>query len=118
MATFVQPTQELPSWLTLVPTEVTDANGDVSTSFATMTLPLTYYGPSVSIFTGIARIYSIGGVLRGWCIRLLLAWYIDHAVLIRGQRYARHFCFANRLGSDGTTSTWLIPVLLPLKSVC
>ena len=50
MATFEQPTQVLPSWLTLVTSTVTDANGDVSTALETKTLPLTYYGPSVSIF--------------------------------------------------------------------
>ena len=49
MATFEQPTQVLPSWLTLVTSTVTDANGDVSTAFETKTLPLTYYGPSVSL---------------------------------------------------------------------
>ncbi|KAK7678567.1 hypothetical protein QCA50_018439 [Cerrena zonata] len=60
MATFVQPTQALPSWLTLVSTEVTDANGDVSTSFATMTLPLTYFGPSIPL--GTDGIWTYGGL--------------------------------------------------------
>lgn len=44
-----QPTQQLPSWLTLTSTLVTADDGSVSTSVGTLTLPLTYYGASVSL---------------------------------------------------------------------
>ena len=43
-----QASQQLPSWLTLSSTLVTEPDGSVSTSFATLRLPLTYFGPSVS----------------------------------------------------------------------
>ncbi|KAI0077296.1 hypothetical protein K474DRAFT_1106932 [Panus rudis PR-1116 ss-1] len=45
------PSQPLPSWLTLSSALITDENGGVSTSFATLTLPLTYYGPSIPLGT-------------------------------------------------------------------
>ncbi|KAI0325082.1 hypothetical protein GY45DRAFT_289101 [Cubamyces sp. BRFM 1775] len=41
-----QPTQVLPSWLTLSTTLVTLPDGSLSTSSAILRLPLTYYGPS------------------------------------------------------------------------
>ncbi|TFK53437.1 hypothetical protein OE88DRAFT_1655574, partial [Heliocybe sulcata] len=46
MATNVQ---QLPSWMTYSTTVITDAAGDpIATSTTILTLPLTYYGPSVS----------------------------------------------------------------------
>ena len=44
------PTQVLPSWLSLSTTVITFPDGSVTTSSTTLQLPLTYYGPSVSIF--------------------------------------------------------------------
>lgn len=44
-----QPTQQLPSWLSLSTTVVTYPDGSVSTASTTLQLPLTYYGPSVSL---------------------------------------------------------------------
>ena len=43
-----QPTQVLPSWLTLSTTLVTLPDGSLSTSSDILRLPLTYFGPSVS----------------------------------------------------------------------
>ncbi|GBE88432.1 predicted protein [Sparassis crispa] len=45
------PTQVLPSWLTLSTTVITQPDGSVSTSSATLQLPLTYYGPSIPLGT-------------------------------------------------------------------
>lgn len=50
-----QPTQVLPSWLTLSTTVVTLPDGSQSTSSTILRLPLTYYGPSVSSVTRLAR---------------------------------------------------------------
>ncbi|KZT06137.1 uncharacterized protein LAESUDRAFT_199541 [Laetiporus sulphureus 93-53] len=43
------PTQVLPSWLTLSTTVITEPDGSLSTSSATLQLPLTYYGPSIPL---------------------------------------------------------------------
>ncbi|EMD33323.1 hypothetical protein CERSUDRAFT_117943 [Gelatoporia subvermispora B] len=53
------PTQVLPSWLTLVTTVVTLPNGAVSTSSATLQLPLTYFGPSIPLGTN--GVWVFGG---------------------------------------------------------
>lgn len=42
-------TQQLPSWMTLATTVYTNAAGQTVTSETTLQLPLTYYGPSVSV---------------------------------------------------------------------
>ena len=43
-------TQQLPSWMTLSTAVITNANGQpIATSVTTLELPLTYYGPSVSV---------------------------------------------------------------------
>ncbi len=47
-ASMSAPTQELPSWLTLLTTTITDSSGvPLTTSTTLVFLPLTYYGPSV-----------------------------------------------------------------------
>lgn len=43
------PSQQYPPWLTPFPTVVTDSAGTTTTSTTVLYLPLTYYGPSVSI---------------------------------------------------------------------
>ncbi|KAM5544635.1 hypothetical protein V8D89_001533 [Ganoderma adspersum] len=54
------PTQVLPSWLTLSTTVVTLPDGSVSTSSATLTLPLTYFGPSIPLGTN--GVWTYGGL--------------------------------------------------------
>ncbi|OCH94869.1 hypothetical protein OBBRIDRAFT_788867 [Obba rivulosa] len=54
------PTQVLPSWLTLVTTVVTQPDGSVSTSSATLQLPLTYFGPSIPL--GSNGVWVFGGL--------------------------------------------------------
>ncbi|KAI0290266.1 hypothetical protein B0F90DRAFT_1787686 [Multifurca ochricompacta] len=45
------PTQQLPSWLSLSTSLATNAAGQPTATFTTLlTLPLTYFGPSVSFF--------------------------------------------------------------------
>ncbi|KAL4251328.1 hypothetical protein ABKN59_005686 [Abortiporus biennis] len=55
-----QPTQALPSWLTLSSTTFTFPDGSESTFFMTHTLPLTYYGPSIPL--GTDGIWTYGGL--------------------------------------------------------
>ncbi|KAI9056801.1 hypothetical protein FKP32DRAFT_1584954 [Trametes sanguinea] len=54
------PTQALPSWLTLSTTLVTLPDGSLSTSSATLRLPLTYYGPSIPL--GTDGVWTYGGL--------------------------------------------------------
>ncbi|OSC98533.1 hypothetical protein PYCCODRAFT_1375142 [Trametes coccinea BRFM310] len=54
------PTQVLPSWLTLSTTLVTLPDGSVSTSSATLRLPLTYFGPSIPL--GTDGVWTYGGL--------------------------------------------------------
>ncbi|KAI0364317.1 hypothetical protein BV20DRAFT_868183 [Pilatotrama ljubarskyi] len=54
------PTQVLPSWLTLSTTVVTLPDGSLSTSSDTLTLPLTYYGPSIPLGTN--GVWTYGGL--------------------------------------------------------
>jgi hypothetical protein len=44
-----QPTQELPPWLSASLTVITDPAGELITTTTVVQLPLTYYGPSVSL---------------------------------------------------------------------
>ncbi|KAH8094555.1 hypothetical protein BXZ70DRAFT_364637 [Cristinia sonorae] len=53
-----QASQALPSWLTLSSTVITDATGGLITSFATLTLPLTYYGPPIPLGTDGTWVYG------------------------------------------------------------
>jgi hypothetical protein len=46
-----QASQQLPSWLTLSSTVITAPDGSVFTAFTTLQLPLTYFGPSVSLIS-------------------------------------------------------------------
>lgn len=51
--TMTQASQELPPWMTLVSSVLTDSNGQpTATQLTTLQLPLTYYGPSVSVYLG------------------------------------------------------------------
>lgn len=43
----VQPTQELPPWLSLSSITTVDASGSPTTEATIVMLPLTYFGPSV-----------------------------------------------------------------------
>ncbi|PCH42593.1 hypothetical protein WOLCODRAFT_163904 [Wolfiporia cocos MD-104 SS10] len=45
------PTQALPSWMTLTTATFTQTNGAITTALETLTLPLTYYGPSIPLGT-------------------------------------------------------------------
>ncbi|TCD61168.1 hypothetical protein EIP91_008830 [Steccherinum ochraceum] len=53
-----QASQALPSWLTLTSTVITNDDGSVSTSFDTLTLPLTYYGPPIPLGTDGTWVYG------------------------------------------------------------
>ncbi|KAI0706775.1 hypothetical protein C8T65DRAFT_830375 [Cerioporus squamosus] len=55
-----QPTQVLPSWLTLSTTVVTLPDGGISTSSTILRLPLTYYGPSIPL--GTDGVWTYGGL--------------------------------------------------------
>ncbi|RPD54342.1 hypothetical protein L226DRAFT_575732 [Lentinus tigrinus ALCF2SS1-7] len=55
-----QPTQVLPSWLTLSTTVVTLPDGSLSTSSDILRLPLTYYGPSIPL--GTDGVWTYGGL--------------------------------------------------------
>ncbi|KAI0749953.1 hypothetical protein C8Q80DRAFT_656064 [Daedaleopsis nitida] len=55
-----QPTQVLPSWLTLSTTVVTLPDGGLSTSSTILRLPLTYYGPSIPL--GTDGVWTYGGL--------------------------------------------------------
>ncbi|KAI0346305.1 hypothetical protein BDW22DRAFT_1405201 [Trametopsis cervina] len=55
-----QASQQLPSWLTLSSTLITEPDGSLSTSFATLRLPLTYYGPSIPL--GTDGVWTYGGL--------------------------------------------------------
>ncbi|KAH9838711.1 uncharacterized protein C8Q71DRAFT_752556 [Rhodofomes roseus] len=52
------PTQALPAWMTLSSAVVTAPDGSVFTSYTTLELPLTYYGPSIPLNTG----WTYGGL--------------------------------------------------------
>ncbi|KDQ59141.1 hypothetical protein JAAARDRAFT_33873 [Jaapia argillacea MUCL 33604] len=55
------PTQALPSWLTYSTSFITNAEGStVSTSTTLLTLPLTYYGPSIPL--GTDGVWTYGGL--------------------------------------------------------
>ncbi|OJT13900.1 hypothetical protein TRAPUB_9569 [Trametes pubescens] len=54
------PTQVLPSWLTLSTSLVTLTDGSVLTSSKLLTLPLTYYGPSIPL--GTDGVWTYGGL--------------------------------------------------------
>ncbi|THH28239.1 hypothetical protein EUX98_g5955 [Antrodiella citrinella] len=53
-----QASQALPSWMTLTSAVITDADGGLSTSFGTLTLPLTYYGPPIPLGTDGTWVYG------------------------------------------------------------
>ncbi|KAI0688216.1 hypothetical protein BC835DRAFT_1419328 [Cytidiella melzeri] len=55
-----QASQQLPSWLTLSSTVITEPDGSVQTSFTTLQLPLTYYGPSIPL--GTDGVWTYGGL--------------------------------------------------------
>ncbi|KAH9902485.1 hypothetical protein C8Q73DRAFT_7206 [Cubamyces lactineus] len=55
-----QPTQVLPSWLTLSTTLVTLPDGSLSTSSDILRLPLTYFGPSIPL--GTDGVWTYGGL--------------------------------------------------------
>ncbi|TFK91263.1 hypothetical protein K466DRAFT_563033 [Polyporus arcularius HHB13444] len=55
-----QPTQVLPSWLTLSTTVVTLPDGGISTSSTILRLPLTYFGPSIPL--GTDGVWTYGGL--------------------------------------------------------
>jgi len=58
------PTQELPPWMSYSTTVImTGPGGGVVTSTTLLQLPLTYYGPSVSVITAILS-YRLGKGLR------------------------------------------------------
>lgn len=68
-----QESQQLPPWMTLVSSVLTDSNGEpTATSFTTLQLPLTYYGPSVSalidllagLFVWGCDMPCLGGIVR------------------------------------------------------
>ena len=84
MAAFPQPTQALPSWLTLVSTVVTDATGGISTSFTTVQLPLTYYGPPVSDQTVLIPVN-----VSLFVIYLVDAWGGSTSFALLGSEYMR-----------------------------
>ncbi|KAI0730095.1 hypothetical protein C8Q72DRAFT_825490 [Fomitopsis betulina] len=54
------PTQSLPPWMTLSSAIVTDPDGSVFTSYTTLELPLTYYGPSVSLSSSLFSWLPLG----------------------------------------------------------
>ncbi|KAH8830642.1 hypothetical protein DL96DRAFT_1813658 [Flagelloscypha sp. PMI_526] len=53
------PTQEYPPWLSPSPYPTTLVDGDVETATSIIYLPLTYYGPSIPLGTGV---YTYGGL--------------------------------------------------------